>query len=128
MSSKQETFEHFVVINWGLTGNNSAPGTSGYRSNNPWAKVRPFLERVSTGAEPFAGMHGVVSASPIDRGGSVWLVRTSSIPTISGLAIDEFAEQILLEIESRITMVPGDHLIATYSDGAGNQGVWIKNG
>jgi len=66
----------------------------------------------------FFAEHGA-TRHRIDRGGSVWRVVLASVPTPSGLEIDEFAHVLIEQLVANFTPEAGDHIFVSYASAAG---------
>ncbi len=117
MAITEHNIEHFLVVNWGLVGASTA-GMPGYRSANPWQQLEHYMERQRSNSETFFRTHGA-ACNRIDRGGSVWRITFQSVPTPSGLSIDEFADLLLHTLVANITPQPGDHIVVTFAGTVG---------
>ena len=89
MTKTNITVEAVIVAHWGLVGSNSSTNAE-YRPQNPWQALEHYMEQKRGDAAKFFPLHGA-TATKIDRGGSVWRVDLTHVPTLAGLAIDDFA-------------------------------------
>ena len=113
----QYPLEHLVVAHWGLAGS-SVSTQPGYRSQNPWQALEHYMELRRGNSAKFFRNHGAKSKR-IDRGGSVWRIVLETIPTPSGLAIDEFAQALIDELLDNFSPVKGDQIFVSYASSAG---------